>query len=150
MLQRQQPVLVRLPELQIQFLVHIFSPHKVERVQLVLQQNEQRLGLLRHQSLLELLLHARDRFLGLHENSLLGLHITLEFEEYRGERGFAQQRDGIAQRAHDSLLLRRDSGVRRGQTRPTRTPLRAAAQAAASWAETAAAASWAASQGRTA
>ena len=103
----------------------------------------------------------RDRFLGLHEDSLLGLHITLQFEEYRGERGFAQQRDGIAQRAHDSLLLRRDSGVRRGQKRPTRTPLRAAAQPAASWAEASwvaaswveaswAAVSWAAPQGRTA
>ena len=93
---------------------------------------------------------------------MLGLHITLQFEEYRGERGFAQQRDGIAQRAHDSLLLRRDSGVRRGQKRPTRTPLRAEAaveaswvgaeaEAEASWVEASwAAASWAAPQGRTA
>ena len=86
---------------------------------------------------------------------MLGLHITLQFEEYRGERGFAQQRDGIAQRVHDSLLLRRDSGVRREQKRPTRTPLRAAAQAAAaaeaSWVEASwVEASWAAPQGRTA
>ena len=122
MLKRKQPVLMYLPEVQIQFLVHILSSNEVKSSQLITQRDQQSQGLHAHLSLLELSGHHSQGLLLLGNHSTLGLHISKSnvthgdiinsriplcrySNTYCGERSFRKHANSSLDGIHHRLLL---------------------------------------------
>ena len=106
-LQRQQPLLMHLPELHIQLLVHILRLAVTERVQLLPHHAQQRQRLRGHHSSLELRLHHLHRLLLLRHDGLLRLRLTPPPLPHPRQVRVAQQRDRALDRVQHRLLLRR-------------------------------------------
>lgn len=117
MLEGEEPILVHLPEIQIQLLIHILGSNEIECRQLVTKSNQQGHGFLADLSLLELTSHHLQGLSLLGNDSSLGLLIRIHFihkyddddndlyETYGRDGSFGEHGDCVANGIHHRLLF---------------------------------------------